>query len=163
MGDFDGARERDRAAAERLAHAQAEVERMREQMQRERRLRELAQFRQDLSARNAAKVSYEASWEAFATAVAAEDCPPITMAQVPWPDLEAHVPWDAHYLGLDPRFETRGADDVRLNYRTLVKRWHPDRFAQSIGPLLADEDREAVLQRAVQLSQRITEIMNAQK
>ena len=98
---------------------------------------------------------FEARWAAFTRLVAEGDGASIRESSVPWPQL------DARSLGLDPRFASPAA--IKVNYHNAVRRWHPDKFVQSFGARLADDEREAILQRVKQVVQRITEIYNAQK
>ena len=60
---------------------------------------------------------------------------------------------DAAALGLGARFASSA--DRRRAFRTANLRWHPDRFVQAWGGLLAADERDAVLQRVTEVSQAI--------
>ena len=39
-------------------------------------------------------------------------------------------------------------------------RWHPDRFAQSFGSLLLDDEREEIMRRVTQVSQAVNTLFH---
>ncbi|XP_065186526.1 NF-kappa-B inhibitor-like protein 1 [Sycon ciliatum] len=51
------------------------------------------------------------------------------------------------------------ADKIRLHIHRLLRRWHPDKFVQHLGAVLAAEDRERVIQRVTALSQALTALL----
>mgnify|MGYP001342543259 CR=1 FL=1 len=67
---------------------------------------------------------------------------------------------DAAALGLDARYASSA--DRRRAFRTANLRWHPDRFVQAWGGLLAADERDAVLQRVTEVSQAINALNQAQ-
>ena len=79
----------------------------------------------------------------------------IRAADIPWPPLD-----DAAALGLDARYASSA--DRRRAFRTANLRWHPDRFVQAWGGLLAADERDAVLQRVTEVSQAINALNQAQ-
>lgn len=83
-----------------------------------------------------------AAWERFLS----QGDKIITMVDVPWPALEASA------LGLELQ---RAKAERKKAFRELSLRWHPDRFLQSFGSRLHEEDREAILSKVTEVSQAI--------
>ena len=77
----------------------------------------------------------------------------IGAADVPWPAL------DAATFGLDERHSS--VAERKQAFRVASLRWHPDRFQQNYGALLADGEREAIMARVTEVSQTINELFQA--
>ena len=75
------------------------------------------------------------------------------LADVPWPTL------DAATFGLDERHTS--VSERKAAFRVASLRWHPDRFVQNFGGVLADADREEIMGRVTEVSQTINEIFQA--
>ena len=74
--------------------------------------------------------------------------------------MPSPAPADAHdVLGID---KSADAGAIRRAYRAACLRWHPDRFVQAWGGLLAADERDAVLQRVTEVSQAINALNQAQ-
>ena len=136
--------ERDAVQDEKQAKRNAEAE------------EEAAQRRRDAQAAREAELeeakACEKGWDAFAQL---GDDAVIRMRDVPWPVL------DAASLGLDPRLYDKA--QRKAAFRQASLRWHPDKFLQSFGSRLVEEEREAILQRVTEVAQAINQIRQEAK
>ena len=98
----------------------------------------------------AAAAADEAAWERFSQS--GRDSP-ISVADVPWPQLQAAT------LGLDPA-RANGAERKQA-FRMHSLRWHPDKFLQVFGARLDAAEREEILKRVTEVSQEINALYQA--
>ena len=77
---------------------------------------------------------------------------------IPWPyppgksvsDIEGFL-----FSGLD-----RTSTEFKKGVRSQQVRWHPDRFLQKVGDRLKDEDRERIMEKVKEISQRLNALLN---
>ena len=96
----------------------------------------------------------EAAWQRFVQMVDRQsEQNLISMSDVPWPALEAGA------LGLDRHLTS--AAERKQAFRAASLRWHPDKFMQSFGSRLRQEEHDAILQRVTEVSQAINALYQA--
>ena len=94
-------------------------------------------------------VRHEKRWQAF------EAGPPdsLTPADVPWPPSpEAML---AHYTRERAGDEPVKASHLKLAFKQVSLRWHPDKFVGKFGAKMAEAHREAVLDRVKGVAQAV--------
>lgn len=143
----------EREELERLKRAQEDRKRAAQREEDERRAREKRreaekeaqrevdrQRAQDLER---AHKAHELAWLAFE----ASPPPKITMSNVPWPPDNDPC----------PALVGQAESERKKRFRVLLLRWHSDKFEGNYGRTLDERDRDKVLARVKEITQKLIE------